>query len=309
MDHLVLPDIVMRDLECVYPIFELVKNGVTLTDENSKILYVNPAFSKITGYARDEAIGENPGILHSGVHDDAFYKDMWNSLSDKGFWEGKIWNRNKSGRVYPELLTITRLLNPEGKVCNYLAIFSDITVLNGSDTEEVNLAFYDPLTRLANRLALEEYFRKMKAAYDRKKYQGEKQSDKIVLVFFDLNKFKVVNDTHGHLVGDKLLKAIAERLNKMLRESDIIARFGGDEFVAMAADIQNEQHVHDFCQRIKNVFIKPFIIDNLSIDSSASIGVSIYPDDGKDFETLVRLADENMYKEKEMWRKSHENER
>ncbi|MCF6766720.1 sensor domain-containing diguanylate cyclase [Thiotrichales bacterium 19S3-7] len=270
MDLITLPDYVMQNLECIHPLFDRVKNGITLTDENSKILYVNPAFSEITGYSKDDVIGGNPGILRSGYHDEAFYKKMWENIDNFGFWEGEIWNRQKSGKLYPSLLTITKLKNSDKKVSNYLAVFSDISFLEADNTEKINLAFYDPLTKLPNRLALEDQFNKTISAHKRKYYNKlvELQNkDKILILFFDLNKFKQVNDTYGHVVGDKLLKNVASRLQSVMRSTDIIARFGGDEFVGIIPGITTAFEIKEYCSRILEAFVAPFKIDELEIIS------------------------------------------
>lgn len=298
MQSIILPDDVINHLEYFYSVFEFIKNGITLTDKDSKILYVNPAFTKITGYAREEAIGNNPGMLRSGYHDETFYKDIWFNIRNKSFWEGEIWNRNKSGLVYPSLLTITALKNSQGIACNYLAIFSDITFLESEETEKTNLAFYDPLTRLPNRLALVEQFNKYVAQDKRKNYNQKNKgitNSKMAVLFFDLNKFKPVNDTYGHVVGDKLLKEVAKRTSDSIRDSDIIARFGGDEFICVITDIKTETDVEKCCQRLQDAFALPYDIDGNQIEVGASIGISIYPDEGTAFDTLVSKADKAMY--------------
>lgn len=298
MEKIALPDFVMKDLRCIHPVFEIIKNGIVLTDQHSKILYVNPAFSVITGYSSLEAVGGNPGMLRSGFHDEQFYKKMWGKLQSDGFWEGEIWNRQKSGKIYPSLLTITELSNSKGVISNYLSVFSDITFLELDNSEKINLAFYDPLTRLPNRLMLKEHFNRMINFYKRKHYKQSSKlikNEKIAFLFFDLNKFKLVNDTYGHVVGDKLLQAIAHQLRNITRATDIIARFGGDEFVGLALDMKTTAEIEDYCQRIQNIFSMPFNINGHEIKSSISIGVSLYPDDAENFDDLISKADKAMY--------------
>lgn len=308
MKNIILPDMTLIDFKYMYPVFDVIKNGIALTDENSKILYVNPFYTEVTGYLREEVIGKNPGILRSGYHDEDFYKQMWANINNYGFWEGEIWNRNKAGKVYPTLLTITKIVNRSDNMINYLAVFSDISFLMKEDKVKINLAFYDFLTKLPNRLLLEDYFKRMVSKYKREAFDNlnqDKTNDKIILVFFDLNKFKQINDQHGHVVGDKMLKEVACRLQSLVRGSDIIARFGGDEFVAILTGIKSKHDLQKFCDRLDSMFANPFNIDDLVIDSSCSIGVSCYPDDSESFLELVNKADKAMYAAKEKWAKKH----
>jgi len=297
MNNILPKDFLCNDLQYIRPLFEHVKNSIALTDTNAKILYINPAFSDLTGYTKDEATGDNPGILHSGYHSSKFYKLMWEEILKSGFWEGEVWNRKKSGEIYPALLTITALKNNHDETTHYLAISSDITFLKKENTEKINLAFYDPLTGLSNRLALEETFQKLAGNMQRSTDSSilSTSNNKIALIFFDLNKFKNVNDEHGHVVGDKLLKIIASRLQHITKNEDIISRFGGDEFVAIIKDITSKEQIDHYCKRIHSIFESPFKIDDLLINSSTSIGASIYPDESKSFEGLLKQADKAMY--------------
>lgn len=301
MKHIVLPDLAGKHFTYIYPMLDLVKNGIAITNSNSEILYVNPFYSVITGYARAEVIGQNPGILRSGYHDEYFYKSMWTGINEQGYWEGEIWNRNKSGAVYPTILTISKINNEFDHIVNYIAIFSDISFIKQDEKNKINLALYDPLTKLPNRLFTEDYFKRITSNYKRKLYafgNTETNKNKVAVIFLDLNKFKSVNDTYGHVIGDKLLKQIAERLQAATRGSDIISRFGGDEFVAIVPEISTQADVESYCDRIKNIFTHNFMIDDLIINSSCSIGFSIFPDDAEDFETLISKADAQMYKDK-----------
>lgn len=202
------------------------QEGMMVTDANSVILRVNHAFTKITGYSSDEAIGQVPQLLSSGKQSKEFYADMWKDINDTGAWEGEIWNRRKSGEIYPEHLTITVVKNSAGIITNYVATFTDITTSKAASDEIKNLAFYDPLTQLPNRRLLIDRLNHALAASARSGERG-------ALVFLDLDHFKTLNDTLGHDVGDLLLQLVAGRLSAVVREGDTVARIGGDEFVVL----------------------------------------------------------------------------
>lgn len=301
MSRIVLPKDIIYKTGGFLRVLDLVKNCVVITKTNSEITYINPSFTEVTGYTEEEAMGANPGILRSGYHDEIFYKEMWETIAKDGFWRGQVWNRRKSGAIYPSFLTVSILEDENGDPQGYIGISSDITFLKVSETEEINLAFYDFLTKLPNRLFLENSFKKLMAGSKRAETKGEPA--KIAVVFFDLNRFKQVNDTHGHVVGDKLLQQVAERLQKATRDSEMVARYGGDEFIAVLSDISSAKEVDVFCERVQAAMEPNFNIDGLELDMSCSIGTAVYPDDAKTAEELISIADENMYKYKEQWRR------
>lgn len=274
-------------------IFDYVSNGITITDKQSKIVYVNPAFSKITGYAREEIIGKNPGILHSGRHQKSFYDDMWQQITSKGFWNGEIWNRRKSGEIYPEFLTISKIQQDNSDDFFYVAIFADISFLKKDITQKLHLAFYDPLTELPNRAS---YLDRINKTMEKKETRTE---NTFFIFYMDLDKFKQVNDTYGHCVGDKLLKQVGERLASVVRAGDTVARMGGDEFAAILTTANNKQTVTELAKRILTQIETPFLIDNHSLNISISIGIALYSyETSLDLETLLSHADEAMYKAK-----------
>lgn len=273
-------------------VLDLVKNGIAITNTHSQILYINPAFTTITGYTKAEVLGQNPGMLHSGYHDKEFYKAMWDAIIKHGFWEGEIWNRRKSGEVYPEFLTISKIYQTDPDEYFYISIFSDITFLKSDIQKKYHLAFYDPLTELPNRNLFLERIEKI--ASQNKKDQHKKTS----LFYMDLDGFKHVNDTFGHCVGDQLLKYVGKRLASITREEDTIARIGGDEFAAIISTDGNDKFIKEFSTRILNTIEKPFIIDNNVINISISIGISKYLDDADSIEVLVSNADKAMYSAK-----------
>lgn len=206
------------------------QEGMLITDAKQVILRVNRAFTSITGYTAEEAIGKNPRLLSSGRHDAAFYKAMWERINNAGFWEGEIWNRRKSGEIYPEHLAVTAVKNSDGVVTNYVAALADITLSKKSEEEIEHLAYYDPLTELPNRRLLADRLQQALVSSGRSGRQG-------ALLFIDLDNFKVLNDTLGHAIGDLLLQQVAQRLTSCVREGDTVARLGGDEFLVMLEDL------------------------------------------------------------------------
>lgn len=270
-------------------IFDYVNNGVAITDKKSTILYTNPAFTKITGYTSSEAIGGNPGMLHSGKHNKKFYQNMWQSILTHGFWEGEIWNRRKSGEIYPEFLTISTLPHENKDDLLYIAIFSDISFLKEDAVHKYDLAFYDPLTKLPNRrLYMERLHRQIEASKKNKPTE-------IAVFYMDLDKFKEANDTYGHYAGDQLLKQVGKRLSSIVRKEDTIARLGGDEFTALLKIEGDRGFAEKFAKRILKEVEKPFRVGKHKIEVSISIGISFYPQDSEHADDLLIQADEAMY--------------
>ncbi len=282
----------LKELDNELVIFDLITNGIVVTDENSTIVYANPAYEKITGYTIEEVKGKNPGMLHSGRHDKNFYQLMWRSIIEKGYWEGEIWNRRKSGEIYPEILTITKLKKKKTDGFFYIGIFSDITFMQHDTQKKLYLAFYDPLTELPNRnLFLDRIKKNMEF-----KENSEKKA--FAVFYMDLDRFKAVNDNYGHCVGDSLLALVGKRLALITRAGDTIARIGGDEFaVIMTSDCNQETALH-FAKRIISHIEEPFIIDNVHVSISISVGICFYPSDADTLETLLTYADRAMYKAK-----------
>lgn len=266
-------------------IFNNITNGITITDENSYILYVNQAFSTITGYSKTEAIGNKPGFLHSGKHNKEYYTSMWHSIHNKGYWSNEIWNRHKNGHLLPEWITITKLTGKHKTF--YIAIFSDITILVDKTKQTLNLAYTDPLTGLYNRTFIDTIFE-----------INKKASRNLALLFIDLNKFKLLNDTYGHLAGDMGLKYTAEAIKTSIRDTDTAIRFGGDEFLILLDNITSRDKVIEICTRIKEAITQPFEYENNLIYINISIGAALFPTDSDNFNELIKLADKAMYKSK-----------
>lgn len=272
-------------------LFDAINNGITITDKYSSIIYTNAAFTKITGYSKEEAKGQNPGILHSGRHNEKFFKNMWQKIITQGYWEGEIWNRRKSGEIYPEFLTISKIQHVNSDDCFYIGIFSDISFLKKDLKKNLHLAFYDPLTHLPNRSL---YLNRINHLIE----SNKRSKIPLAIFYMDLDKFKLVNDTYGHCVGDKLLAIAGKRLASTVRKGDTIARVGGDEFTAILTNVENKVSATQFAQRILKTIEKPFLIEGHTIHISISIGVSFYPDDADTIEKLLTNADKAMYKAK-----------
>ncbi|RUL55513.1 putative bifunctional diguanylate cyclase/phosphodiesterase [Lysinibacillus antri] len=275
-------------------IFDNIYEGVMITDENKKIIMVNPAFEIVTGYKRDEVVGKSPNILQSGVHDRSFYLDMWESIRSKGTWQGEIWNRRKTGETYPEWLTIIEIKDDQDKIINYCGIFTDLSERKNVENELKKRALTDSLTEVNNRFA---YLEKMNTLLE----SSSKTSDAVqhAVFFLDLDRFKQVNDTLGHSIGDLLLVEIAKRIKRLLTSKDIVARYGGDEFVITLTNIHHPREAAKFAEKVIREVEKPVIIEHQELFVSTSIGISIYPHDGNTTEELLNRADKAMYFSKE----------
>lgn len=278
--------------------FENSNEGIIITDSKGKIVSINKSFSKITGYRKDEVIGKSPSILNSGIHDKQFYEGMWESLKNNSAWQGEIWNKRKNGEIYPEWLSIAKAVNPKYNEEFYIAIFTDITSLKEADRKLHFYANHDILTKLANRVQFESH---LKSTIE----SCKRRNSKIALFFVDLDKFKDVNDTYGHTVGDEMLKTVAKRLEQSIRKEDFIARLGGDEFVLIIKDVKNDEDMLNLAHKINENIKEPIVITDKVFFMSLSIGISIFPDHGKDSEDLIKHSDAAMYEVKENGRNGY----
>ena len=273
-------------------VFTYTHEGIVITDDKNNIVEVNSAFSKITGYSREEVLGKDPKILKSGRNDKEFYKKLWESLESNGVWTGELWNRNKNGEEYAEDATISVVYGDNNEVQNYIAIFTDITLQKKQQEELEHNANYDILTGLPNRLLFAD---RMKQAIA----QVIRRNQLIAVAYIDIDGFKQVNDTYGHDIGDKLLILLAQKMSAMLRKGDTISRIGGDEFIALLVDIPNEESVLSFIDRLIANVAEEIYIDDLKINISASIGITFYPQaEELDADQIVRQADQAMYQAK-----------
>lgn len=272
--------------------FEL-QDAMLVTDTDNNILKVNHAFTRITGYSADEVIGKNPNLLSSGQHDSEFYNAMWNSINLTDAWQGEIWNRRKNGETYPQWLTITAVKDPNGQVNHYVGSFSDITSRKAAEEEIKQLAFYDPLTKLPNRRLLMERL-KHSIEIERRDHK------RLALLMMDLDRFKAVNDSLGHLAGDELLQQVATRITDRLRDMDIVARLGGDEFIVLLEDIIHAEDAARVATEIIAVLSKPFRLSQSSdVQIGVSIGIGLYPEHGDSYEKLLDHADAALYQAKD----------
>lgn len=278
-------------------VFDRAGEGIVVTDARQNILTVNEAFTQVTGFTAEEVIGKAPSVLASGKHDKDFYLDMWSRLQSQGWWQGEVWNRRKNGEVYPEWLTINSVKDSEGKVVNYVGIFSDITIVKESQRRVEFLATHDELTSLPNRALFLDRVRQAVARTTR-------TDSTFAVLFIDLDNFKVVNDSMGHAAGDDLLIEIARRMRECVRGSDTVARFGGDEFAMLLEDASAED-AEMTARRVAEAMERPHLIGRQSVYPSASIGICLFPNDGLDAETLLKNADSAMYQAKDSGRSTH----
>ena len=275
-------------------VFSYTNQSILITDANQRIVQVNQAFTALTGYRLDEVVGKSPGILESGRHDEKFFEDMEAELVKSGHWEGEIWDKRKDGTIYPKWLSITTVLDPDDnhKVTHYIAIFTDITERKKSEEEVRHIAFHDALTQLPNRML---FYDRLERAIN----HAYRENTKVALMFIDLDRFKIVNDTLGHHIGDLLLQQVAERLKENIRNSDTVARLGGDEFVIILPDIARARDVSKVATKLLENLNQPIVIEDNELYTTLSIGISIYPTDGSTVEALMQSADTAMYHVKE----------
>ncbi len=280
-----------KQLELTSSVVKVASEGCLVTDSQQTIIYTNPAFSEITGYSAEEILGQSPDLFKSNKHDDDFFADMWLSLEQTGKWQGEIWNRRKSGEIYPQWLSISTVYDIHQHPLNYVGLFRDITSRKKLDAIIERQANFDQLTQLPNRYLLTD--RLEHALSQSKRHQIE-----LSLLFIDLDNFKEVNDTMGHDVGDELLKQAAQRLKTVIRQSDTIARFGGDEFVVLLED-SDCKVAQKIAIKIGNILTTPFLLNDEDCHMSASIGITQFPDDGDNVVALFKNADQAMYQAKQ----------
>ena len=276
------------DTQISMMVFQNAAEGVMITDVEGSILAINPAFTRITGYSAEEAIGRNPRFLKSGVQDATFYAGFWESLREKGCWQGEVFNRKKNGEIYPEWLTISSARDTTGRILSYIAVFSDLSQLLLAEKHLAYLAHHDTLTGLPNRLLLQDRLSQTLS-------QSHRFGNTFSILYIDLDHFKPINDTHGHETGDQVLKKIAQRMKECVREVDTVARIGGDEFIILAPGLCGSTAVERVCQKLINSLIAPISVDGQKLQVGASIGCAEYPQDGEHENDLMKHADAAMY--------------
>jgi len=269
-------------------------DGITVTDSNNIIIDVNPAFSTITGFKREDVIGKKPNILNSGKQNPEFYEDMWQSLKEQQYWQGEIWNRKKDGNLYAEQLTISAILDEQGVTDNYIGVFRDISKRKQDEEKIHQLANYDALTNLPNRTLLDD---RIKQSINFSQRNGRS----FALIFLDLDHFKNVNDSLGHHIGDLMLVEVAKRLMTVIRKEDTVSRIGGDEFILLLQEIHADGAAY-LAQKINDSISAPFILKESELSITPSIGIALYPTDGEDPATLLQAADSAMYQAKDSGR-------
>ncbi|WEJ05917.1 EAL domain-containing protein [Pseudomonas sp. FJ2-5-13] len=279
-------------------VFDCTREGVLVTDTQGLIVHVNRAFMEITGYQRHDVMGQRPSLFKSGRHSAHFYEQMFQALESTGEWSGEIWNRRKSGEVYPQWQTIRVIHDDQGKVSHYVAVFSDISAMKNSEHELAHLAHHDPLTDLPNRLLFTDRAEQALASA-----QVHKRG--CALLLMDLDHFKIINDSLGHNVGDQLLKLVAERLSGLFGPGVTLARLGGDEFAVLAESCPQVVQAAALAQRMLNAMKDPFIFDGNQLFISASIGISLFPSDALSAEQLLRNADSALFKAKSAGREGY----
>ncbi|MEO1766183.1 putative bifunctional diguanylate cyclase/phosphodiesterase [Thiobacter aerophilum] len=269
-------------------VFDTTSEGIMVTDADARILYVNRAFVETTGYTLEEVQGKSPHVLASGRHDAEFYRALWQQLKDTGHWSGEIWNRRKNGEIYPEYLHIDTIRDKEGRPYRYVGVFSDISDDRLIQRQLYELAFHDPLTGLANRALLRE---RLAAAVG----QASRNGGRFAVVLLDLDRFKNVNDSLGHGAGDELLKQVGRRLEDLVRETDTVARMGGDEFTLLLCEQPDTASIKKIAPKILDAVRRPILVEGHELRVEASLGIAYFPEDGTDAETLLRHADTALY--------------
>lgn len=269
--------------EIVETVFGHISEGVMLTDTNKVILTVNPAFEIVTGFKAEEAIGNKPHLLQSGMHAKEFYVKMWEEINTTGKWSGEIWNRRKTGAIYPEWLTIAAIKNSEGEITNYCGIFEDLSEKKIAEKEIQIRTNTDTLTGSENSYS---FSNRMAALLE----ASENQNYTHALLFIDIDRFAQINETLGHSVGDHLLSEVVYRLTPLIKNKDILARYGGDEFVITMSHIHHPKEAVQLSEKILKRFEEPFNVDGTIIYVTVSIGISLYPTDGDNTELLISKA-------------------
>jgi diguanylate cyclase (GGDEF)-like protein/PAS domain S-box-containing protein len=280
-------------------VLEHIADGVMVIDANGRIVATNPAFTQITGYTEMEALGQDSSLTRSARHDESFYHRLWEDMREHGFWRGEIWNMRKNGELYLESLTVSAVRDNDALITHYVAVFSDITKVKESQDKLDHMAHHDPLTALPNRLLFHDRLQHalQRAACD---------SEQLAILFIDLDRFKNVNDTLGHHVGDELLKQVANALTGQLREGDTLARLGGDEFIVLLENVDGQFGAGHVAEKLVTMFEQPFMVSDYELFVTGSVGISMYPNDATDLNMLIRNADVAMYQAKARGRNGYQ---
>lgn len=287
------------EIQLAATVFDASSDAIFITDSDNRIISVNAAFCEITGYSAQEVIGQTPAILNSGRHNAEFYHVMWRDLLETGRWNGEVWNRRKNGEIFAELLTINAVRNYRGEISHYVSIFADITEHKQTEEHVRHLAHYDALTNLPNRTLFNDRL-------GQALINAQRDNGKAAVMFLDLDRFKNINDTLGHGIGDLLLQEVAARLTGCVRQGDTVSRLGGDEFVVLLPELNDEKDARLVAQKLLNAAAFPMVLEGHELHISASIGISYYPMDGANAEALMKNADVAMYRAKEEGRNNYQ---
>ena len=276
-------------------VLENIRDGMMVTDAENRIIYVNRAFTQVTGYTAADVLGQSPSVLKSGRHNKAFYNRMWRSLKSKGNWQGDIWDKRKNGEVYLEHLTISAVKDASGQATHYVAVFTDINELRTVQEKLQRMAHFDVLTELPNRSQMNERLHQLVD-------QAARDNLLLALIFLDMDGFKQLNDRFGSVLGDRILVMVGQRLKQVARSTDVVARLGGDEFALVLCGLPNMDEIERVAERILALMAAPFSIDGKHYDLSASLGITVFPFDSSDTANLLRHADQAMYQAKQAGR-------
>ena len=275
-------------------VFEHSGEAILITDKDNRVLDVNAAFSRLTGYSAEEMRGKNPGLLASGRTTPDVHRELWHAIQTAGLWQGEVWNRNKDGGVTPQWMTVSVARKPDGRIDFHIASYVDLSRQKATEEHIRHIAHHDALTGLPNRLHLQ-------SALPQSLLAARREKTELALMFIDLDRFKSINDTLGHSIGDALLIEVAQRLKAAVRESDFVARLGGDEFVVVLrfAESQAAANSQRVAEKIRSSISPPYRIDGHDLNTTPSIGIALFPRDGQDMDGLMRCADIAMYRAKE----------
>ncbi|MGB3211177.1 MAG: EAL domain-containing protein [Desulforhopalus sp.] len=287
-----------EQLKLFAKVFEHALEGISIADVDGNIIAVNNSFTRITGYQEAEVLGQNPRVLKSDRHESEFYRNMWQRLQEDGYWSGEIWNRKKNGEIYPVVLSINTIRESNGTISHYVAVFNDITEKKLKEDKIQYQAYHDALTRLPNRY-------QAKNRLEKAIRNARKSRTKVGVLYLDLDHFKNINDSLGHAIGDRLLQEIGKRLVQTVQEKDLVGRLGGDEFLVITEGITSDRQLIELAERLKTCFSQPFLTEGHELKITASIGVTLCPDDGENVITLAKNSDMAMYRSKEQGRNSY----
>ncbi len=279
---------IARQLNLAASVFTYATEPIMILDGEGNVVNINSAFTETFGYTLDEMKGHNPRILQSGVHDRGYYEKVWESVMQNDTWTGELYDKTKSGQLIPELVRINTVRDANGKITNYVGFFTDLTLIKQQEEDLKRVAYYDALTGLPNRILLDE---RIKMALTGRRKNGEQ----VAIVYIDLDGFKNINDTYGHEAGDQFLRGVSANMQKQLREEDTLARLGGDEFVAVLDRIGSETDCCNIVERLLEGARRPVVIGGDALAVTASIGVSMHPEDGESADQLMQKADIAMY--------------